>query len=82
MHLAGICNTDIITLNSNSLAVDKLATWLTWRSNTVTDMLYYKEMWSPMSDKVTSIMEYKKYNPVYNNSVAGLIIKEINRIII
>lgn len=82
MHLAGICNTDIITLNSNTSAADKWATWLTWRSNTVTDMLYYKEQWSPMSDRVTCIMEYKKYNPVYNSSVAGLIIKEINRIII
>jgi len=83
LHLAGLCNCPIITFYANCSILDHLAIFTGWRPDVVQNdrttkenqRLYYTEKWSPLSDNVTSIIEYRAYDAQYNKSVVNLVSK-------
>ena len=79
LHLAGLCNTKVITLYANNSVVDDVQKFIGWRADVrfngpaESAHLYYTEKWSPLSDHTVSIIEYKGYAPGYNRRVVDLI---------
>jgi hypothetical protein len=78
LHLAGLCNKPIIYLRFLPLQFryfftkDIRCQWTTEREH-----LFYHEPWSPISNKITRIIEYKKFNPFYNRHILKHIQKSI-----
>ena len=83
LHLAGLCNCPILTFYANCSIIDNLAIFTGWRPDVVQNdgktkenkRLYYTEKWSPLSENVTSIIEYRAYDERYNRSVVDLVSK-------
>ena len=83
LHLAGLCNCPILTFYANCSILDNLAIFTGWRPDIVQNdektkenkRLYYTEKWSPLSENVTSIIEYRAYDERYNRSVVDLVSK-------
>ena len=77
LHLAGLCNAPIVTLYANCSVLDTVAIFTGWRPDVIVntgatveaERLYYTEVWSPLSEQVTSIIEYRSYDPWYNATV-------------
>jgi len=77
LHLAGLCNAPIVTLYANCSVLDTVAVFTGWRPDVLVntgatveaERLYYTEVWSPLSEQVTSIIEYRGYDPWYNATV-------------
>ena len=83
LHLAGLCNTPVVTLYANCSVLDTVALWTRWRPAVVRNngstpeaqRLYYTEKWSPLSDSIVSLVEYRDAR--YNATVPGRIAAEL-----
>ena len=82
MHLAGLCNCDIISLNTHHSVLSQVRLAFGGLQNINVHQAgrsaegahpFYHEKWSPLSDNIVDIVEYKKNNSHYNGSIPGII---------
>ena len=82
-HLAGLTNINTIHLTVNYSSLDKLKSKNIIINNKRTkekNRLFYTRVWSSLSETQINIIEYKRNNIKYNESIKNVICKYLNTI--
>jgi len=82
LHLAGLCNSHIITLSASNDIRRSLYLRrdirIVNRFTPESAHVLYHEKWMPFADNIISIHEYKKGNPFYNRTIGSKISQVLN----
>ena len=87
MHLAGLCNCNLITLNTRHSILSHYKILFGQLKNVQVyvkgaykenEHPYYKDKWAPLSDTIIDVVEFKGFNQRYNDSIPEIISHHIH----